>query len=837
MINRLKNILLLSLLISSCTIPRHYQKDKPFVFKNNIELKGGALSKDEENSLKQKMYTQLHDSMKVNVKDILFLFHTIKYPPVYDSGYAAISSKNLRNTVLHLGYYHAKDSFNSHIWKVKIKSKFFRFLNGPFNGINRFLRPNIKNLRIETDFVIDMGNPTRIDTFSYKLRKPDLQELAERSKEKSLIKEGDPVTKGNVLGEINRLVDVFRNNGYYKFTPEELRMRGDTTIEALTSVSDDPFETLKLLAEANEKRNNPTIKLAMVLNPESDTSRLMKYYIDSIFIYPDFAVDDSINNPGFTEDTLRRDSSLLFYHKAIVKKRFLSSLMAFKKGELYSQEKYNSTISNFSRTGVWQNVTIVPEVITDKKDTIGKLNMRVFLYPGKKYGFEGNIETSFSTGSNSNTVNVANAGNLLGISGNVSLQSRNAARQGVKITHALRAGIELNLNARPSADNFINSSELGYNGTVSIPKLIYPFNNFTAFNKLYSKQTFFTGNIGHTDRIGLFKLNSFGFALGYELNIKPTQTVTIKPLNIEYSNLYDRTTAFDTAIMNNPYLRYSFNTALVMGSTVGYSETKNTLRTNKTIIRNFKVTFEESGALLYFALPLDDVGALNKYLKKFAKIDFEWTRSANYSKYAKVIHFFAGIGIPIGSRDTTLPFFKQYFGGGPNSMRAWPVRGIGPGSQKLIDFDKRTLNDRTGDIKIELNLEYRKHLAQIIPNTLALKWALFADIGNVWNFQNTRPDQQFDSTQFPINSLHDFYKQLGVNLGTGFRFDFNYVALRLDFGFRFKRPELDENAGWKIPSIGFNDLFGKLFGRGKNDEYRIWRYENFNFTISLNYPF
>ena len=137
-------------------------------------------------------------------------------------------------------------------------------------------------------------------------------------------------------------------------------------------------------------------------------------------------------------------------------------------------------------------------------------------------------------------------------------------------------------------------------------------------------------------------------------------------------------------------------------------------------------------------------------------------------------------------------------------MRGWPVRGIGPGSQGLVRFEDRTLNDRTGDMRIEANVEYRAHVAQLIPNTLALKWALFADIGNVWNFKNTRPDRQYDSTQFHWN-LKDFYKQLGVNLGTGFRLDFNYVAIRLDFGFRFKRPELSENDGWKIPAISFDD--------------------------------
>ena len=167
-------------------------------------------------------------------------------------------------------------------------------------------------------------------------------------------------------------------------------------------------------------------------------------------------------------------------------------------------------------------------------------------------------------------------------------------------------------------------------------------------------------------------------------------------------------------------------------------------------------------------------------------------------------------------------------------MRGWPIRGIGPGSKGLQPYGSTSFSDRTGDIRLEANIEYRHDLFQIIPNSLTLKWALFTDIGNIWNYKNTVPGGGYDSTQFHFKNL---YKQMGVSAGTGLRLDFNYVLLRFDLGFRFKRPELSENYGWKAPSIGFDDLFGKLFSKGPNNEYRKWRYENFNFSIGLSYPF
>jgi outer membrane protein assembly factor BamA len=204
-------------------------------------------------------------------------------------------------------------------------------------------------------------------------------------------------------------------------------------------------------------------------------------------------------------------------------------------------------------------------------------------------------------------------------------------------------------------------------------------------------------------------------------------------------------------------------------------------------------------------------------------------------KSAFIFRVFAGVGIA-SKQDTALPFFKQYFGGGSNSMRGWPVRGIGRGSQPLAAYGTNEFNDRTGDLQFETNVEYRFDIAQVIPNTMLLKGALFMDAGNVWNLRNAKPNGSLDSAQFRFKNA---WKQMGVNVGTGFRLDFNYFLIRFDFGFRIKRPETsDINNGWKIPSLGFNDVFQKLFTKGGAEETnRKWRYENFNFTFGINYPF
>ena len=235
-------------------------------------------------------------------------------------------------------------------------------------------------------------------------------------------------------------------------------------------------------------------------------------------------------------------------------------------------------------------------------------------------------------------------------------------------------------------------------------------------------------------------------------------------------------------------------------------------------------------------------GLFKKYMKQFVKADAEYIFSASHPKSAFVVRLFGGVGIA-SKKDTTLPFFKQYFGGGSNSMRGWPVRGIGRGSQPLSPYGSNSFNDRTGDIQLEANLEYRYTIAQIIPNSLVLKGALFVDMGNVWNFRNSKPAGGVDSTQFQFANL---YKQLGVSAGTGFRLDFNYFVLRFDFGFRFKKPDVSKNDGWQVPDINFNNLFRRGVQipdpvdptRTTNDNrYKKWRYENYNLTIGISYPF
>ena len=807
-LNGLKNIFFLILILSSCTIPRKYQINKPFLYKTTIDLNGGHFNKDERIIAKQRLYGQLEDSAQVNITDFLFVIHNVNRPPAFDTAYTNLSAKNMIGSMWHLGYYQAKDS-------VKIDTVTGKFFNP------KKIRWE-KQQRVTVKYIVEAGNPTLIDTVIFRLNKPDLQLLAEKSKPQSLLTQSSPVNKTNILNEINRLVEIYRNNGYYKFSPDDLKVRGDTTILSLTTISDDPFENIRLLAEADEKRNKPTIKLEMILNPLADTVRQQKFHINNVYVYPDYSSNDSINNLKYLEDTTKISGYIIRYHKKLFRNSFLVRNMEFKKGDLFRQESYAKTVNNFSKIGVWQSVNIQS---VERKDTTGKLDMIVQMIPAKKYGFEANIEASYSANSNTNSATALSSGNLLGLSTNLSLQNRNIHKEGIKMTHAIGAGVQLNLNSLGTS-KAVNANELSYTNTISFSRLLGPVTwipkKWVNLTSPVSHQTFINFNPAYIKRIDLFNQLSTSLALGNEWSNKANTKNIIKFPNIEYSYLYNQSDSFIKILNENPYLRYSYNTTLIIGSSYGYSATYiDPVHPNWQ--HNFRGNIEESGLLL------GALGILKKNLSEFIKVDGEYTFAITKPKSARIFRGFLGIGIPFSRGDSaTLPFFKQYYEGGGLSMRGWPVRGIGPGARPL-GSPNQIENDRSGDIRIEANFEYRRDLFQIIPNSLVLKWALFADIGNVWTFRNTTPSSGPDNTlQFKFKNL---YKQLGVNLGTGFRFDFNYVILRFDLGFRFKRPDVAANDGWQLPGITFNNIFSK------GEQYRNWRYENYNFTIGLSYPF
>ncbi len=794
------NIVFSVLILSSCKV---ILPTKPYLAKSSkIEIIGSKFTKNEEEALKSRLLSQQDDSTKVVVKEYFFFIHKLVNPTVYDTFYSHTSSRNMEASMRHLGYY-----------KSIVKDTAF-----------------FKGKKVQIRYTVTPGPPTLIDTFSYKLRIPELQKIAESSKKESFIIKNTAVTKAAVLSEVGRLVDSFRNNGYYKLTAAELKMRGDSTIAALTTISDDPFEQLELLNEAQKKQDSPTIKLALVIIKPEDTTKLNKYFINKIYVISDFRQGDNVADVSKFYTTATKGFTH-YYHFNRFRTALIERNITMHTGDVYKQDEFFNTLNNLSRLGVWQNINIR---IVENFDEENKIDLIIELLPARKLSFVNSFDISYSAAGAGN--NVA-AGNLFGTSLNLSLENKNFAKEAIKMTHNIRFGIEFNNKSRTNSTNLINSNELSYGNNVIVPRKLIPLDIPNLFRKYILGQThkdektetFINSNFSYTNRLKLFNLQTVSLNYGYSSKWRKNRLFSFKLLNAEFSNLYNQSDSFSNLIDNNPFLRYSYNTAFVIGMGANYSSVFRNPRHIRSLSkeRTVKLNFEESG-LTWGAIPI-----VERYKKRFMKFDFEYKYAINYkNKTSLNYRFFAGIGIPI-LKDSALPFFKQFSGGGSNSMRGWPIRGIGRGGQKLAPFNTtgNTFNDRTGDIQIEGNIEFRHMITKLYSDVITLKGAAFLDVGNVWNAKDSKIAGVSDNTSF---KPENFIRQLGASVGYGLRFDFTYLVLRTDFGFRIKRPETsDVNYGFKLPDLSFADFFQKMISKN----YREWRYENFNFSIGINYPF
>jgi outer membrane protein insertion porin family len=796
-----KYIIFLLVLISSCTIIKNAPKNKPYLVKVlKPEIIGGQFTKAEKKVVQQRLLNQLDDSSKANYVDKLGVRHILRNPVAYDSVYSQISARNMQAIMFHLGYYNAK---------VKDTAYF-------------------KKNQVTVKYIVTAGNPTLIDTVNYRLKIPELQSIAVNSRDIAILskinqttKKQNPVTKTAVLAEISRLVDSFRNNGYYKFTAAELRVRGDSSIAALTSTSDDPFEQLELLNEAQRKRDSPTVKLAIVLVKPEDTTKLNKYFINKIYVLSDFRPGDNfIKSSNLNE--LKTKNLILRYHEYLFRGSLLERNITMHPGDAFKQTEYQRTINNLSRLAVWQSVNIR---IIDNFDEPDKIDLIIELLPAKKFTNVNSLDLSYlAAGSNNNAI----SGNLFGLAAEFSLTNKNVGREAIQMKNSVRGGIEFNNKKQATSNSLINSNEISVSNSITVPRLIFPFKKLENNQKLKNGETYLNTNVSYSNRLNLFNLQSINIGFGYSAIDKKKHRYGLRLLNAEFSYLYNQSFTFDSILNANPYLRYSYNTSFVIGSSANYSSTYNNPKHPNSISkeRNFRVNLEESGLLLWRVIPI-----LEKYKKRYLKLDAEYKYTVAFNKSSIATRGFLGLGIPLAG-DSALPFFKQFYGGGSNSMRGWPIRGIGRGSQKLIPFvaGQSAFNDRTGDMQIEGNIEFRHDITPIF-SWLKLKGALFVDAGNVWNLNSSKPSGVIDETQIQFKNL---YKELGLSAGYGFRFDASLVTIRADFGFRFKRPETsDVNNGWKAPDVSFDDIFQKLISKN----YRQWRYENFNFSFGINYPF
>ena len=744
----------------SCTVPRKYQFHKPFVFHVNVKVEG-ALPPDEKNDLAQKLANQLDDSLRPQEVSIGGIYRRVMNPPVYDTANVRRSIGYMVALLNSTGFYNPSIKDTIHWDTVRFKR-----------------HPERDQYRVTVNFAVNPGKQLKIDSFAYALSTPALQQLTLENMRGSFLKKGKPYSKQLMSDELDRLVTIFRNNGYYRFSKEDMIVVLDTVVSALIDPNLDPFQQEALMLELRRKRDHPTIDVVVTQRPVRDSTHVMLYHIGHITVYPDLPIllEDTVTVSNI--DTSTAKGFTLITRSSKFKPWVIVNNIYVRPDSLYRLQKSLRTVNRFNQMGAWAQETMS---FTPSDDADSILDATLKLYPSKKMFLNADYEVA------RNTNDIVTSTNLFGVNLNFGLRNRNAFHESVLSSSTLRGGVEL-------GSDFIQTTQISASHTLSfpavLPKPIYNFGlRHFAHNRkeaMDSVRSVFNVNASYVDRRQFFTMRSINGSWGYEWT-SGNHSWLYRPINIEYTQLL-KTDSFNRYLDSIPSLNLAFRSGLVLSQQIVYKYLKKVDRHTNFLT----LSGESSGALFGFDKKLDE-GALWRFIK--GEIDYR--HHIDYRRTQLAFHAYAGAGWAYGREgsgwEETLPFYKAFFAGGPNSMRGWQVRQLGLGSSKFYDTAGKGEGtfplDRFGDVQLEGNVEYRFPLGTILG--VKLLSAIYVDAGNIWDRHvlidtpqiTAKADQGSD---FKFNR---FYKELAVDGGTGLRFDFDYFLIRFDYAYKLKNPE------------------------------------------------
>jgi outer membrane protein assembly factor BamA len=274
---------------------------------------------------------------------------------------------------------------------------------------------------------------------------------------------------------------------------------------------------------------------------------------------------------------------------------------------------------------------------------------------------------------------------------------------------------------------------------------------------------------------------------GYSWSRTDRISHTFNPIEVNYTRVPEdsKSEEFNDYLEENPGVRRSFDEQFIVGAGYEFTYQATGSQRNDFFLR---AGVDLAGNLLNIIYSAVDApkDTLDRYIflgvpfSQYIRTRLDLHNSFKFNRSsALVARLSAGVGIPIGNSEI-LPYIKQFYVGGTNSLRSFIARSLGPGSE----LPPEGYNDQTGDLRLEGNLEYRFTLSG------SLKGALFMDAGNIWLFNEdpSRPDGNFH--------LATFMDEVAISTGWGLRWDFDFIVARLDFAYHLREPYLPAGERW-----------------------------------------
>lgn len=638
---------------------------------------------------------------------------------------------------------------------------------GFFNGYVTYEELPQKNpLKTKVSYRIDMANPYFLDSIAYLKYPVQADSLIKGSLGQSALKRGDNFSVVKLEEERQRIATLLQNNGYYYFRPEYTTYRADTLQRS-------GYVSLQVVPQAG-------------IAPEAKK----QYYIGRTSVYL-----TGYNGEAPT-DSLKLRTMTLYYNgkKPPIRPGVLMRNLFYKQGDLYNQSRQTFTQEAMARMGVFK-FTEFRYAPKDTLATCDTLDVRISAMFDQPY----DAELEFNVTSKST--------DQVGPGASFSLTRKNFMRMGADLSLQVKGSYEWQTNSTVEGENTVmNSYELGTSLSLDFPRLMLPWSDKDLRRSRFPQHTSFKLYVNQLNRARFFQMLSFGGNVTYDFQRSRTWKHSVTPFRLEFNTLQSTTARFDSITAVNPTLALSMGNQFIPA--MDYTLTFDNARQKRRHQLWWQSTFTSAGnvtSLIYAAfgkgLKETDKKLLNSPYAQFLKFTSELrTLLKIRGKHKLAARLMGGVIYAYGNQRVA-PYSEQFYIGGANSIRAFTVRSLGPGTYHPASDTKYSYIDQTGDIKLEANVEYR------FPIFGDLYGATFLDAGNVWLLrkEESRPGGQL--------TLRNFAKSIALGTGVGVRYDLEFLVLRLDLGIALHAPyDTGKRGYYNIPK--FKDGLGLHFAIG-----------------------
>ena len=768
-----------AMIISSCSNTKFLQEGQQLYTGAKIIVKNDTLSKKEKSNLKEALQEQLRpkpNSSFLGLRPKLYIYNITKEPKK-EKGIGYWLKYKIGEKPVLLG--DVDREFNKKIIVNYSENKGFFNAKASSDTI-------AKNKKAQVIYTLKPGARYLISKVNFPEDSTVINSEIQAIKYKTFLKAGNPFDLDVIKAERERIDGHLKDRGFYYFSPDNIIIQADSTVTKEPKV--ELFVKLKNNTPELAKDQFTIDKTIVFADYNLEDVKLGKYGIpyitDSVEVYKDLYVIDPENK---------------------FKPKIFDRTLYFNKGDLYNRKDHNLSLNRLISLGVFKfvkNEFVVSDSLNHKFDAYYLLTPRPF----QSLRLE--------------TLGKTNSANYTGGELNLNWTNRNFFKGAEQLKGAIYGAFDVQVGGPKDANNIIR---FGANAQLSIPRIVAPFRFHSS--SAYVPRTNFNIGYEYLSRTELYTLHNFNTSFGYvwkenerkEHDLKVIEVTLVKPQNVTDKYLEQITGNDDPDLTKriepNPSLQRVIDKQLIFGPTYNYTYTNTMLPKKNTFY--YKGSLDLAGTITGLVSGADAKAGKQKELfnipfSQYAKMehDFRYYRKVN-DKSTIATRFIAGIGYPYGN-STTMPYVKQFFVGGSNSIRAFRARTLGPGSYDPRNEQASFFFDQSGDIKLEMNAEYRANIYKF------LNVAVFADAGNVWliNEDDDKPGGKFSK---------DFIKEIAVGAGVGLRLDFSILILRLDLAMPLRVPYYEEGNRWTF------DRFD--FGSG------AWRKDNLILNIAIGYPF